>query len=518
MFGKKYKNMAKISDMLQNFIMSNPKRAIEFMTSMPDSFWEKQGEKMALKTFHETAEKVPAYKDFLLKHGIKDHTKIKTIEDFKKYVPITDRRNYFEKYSPQERCIKDSKETPIAFYFSSGATGKPICIFQREKDMNVTIQGVITFFDWMWDILSARKVLYINSYALGVWIGGYMNFFVAQELKKKIKHFTYVSPGTDEERTLDIIESIGKDYDRILLTMYPSFLISLIEAGEKRGIKWHEFNIKILGGGEYLDDHLRKYFIETFDPVNKNPWLIYEGYGFTELGGSGGCSATPLAIKIREFCLEDKTLCKEIFKDENPAPLFQYNPLAPYFECINGEITATHSSYSPIVRYNVKDMGDIISFRKMEEILKTRGYNINEELKKNKWIKPNLRWPFLIFRGRKDEAITLLGAKISPSSVAFIFHRYPFVKSYKFSNYDERHFPSFMIFVELKETVKLTEKEILNFKTTCERKILDYLLKTNFDFKDAYSSNPKMLAPKIKVYESNTGPFKKKTTIKEKLV
>lgn len=33
--------------------------------------WEKEGQKMALQVFHAAAERVPAYKDFLRKHGIK---------------------------------------------------------------------------------------------------------------------------------------------------------------------------------------------------------------------------------------------------------------------------------------------------------------------------------------------------------------------------------------------------------------------------------------------------------------
>jgi phenylacetate-coenzyme A ligase PaaK-like adenylate-forming protein len=96
MFGKRYKNMAKISDVLQNFIMSNPKRAMKFMSSMSASFWERQGRKRALSIFHEAAEKVPAYKRFLKLKEV-NSKEIKTFEDFQKRVPIIDKKITFYK-------------------------------------------------------------------------------------------------------------------------------------------------------------------------------------------------------------------------------------------------------------------------------------------------------------------------------------------------------------------------------------------------------------------------------------
>jgi len=54
--------MSKISAIFQNFIISNPKRAIWFMKSMSASFWEKQNKKLALEVFKEARENSPGYK------------------------------------------------------------------------------------------------------------------------------------------------------------------------------------------------------------------------------------------------------------------------------------------------------------------------------------------------------------------------------------------------------------------------------------------------------------------------
>ena len=47
----------------------------------PDAFYAEQGAKRALQLFHDAAERVPAYKDFLKKAKI-DHQHVRTIADF----------------------------------------------------------------------------------------------------------------------------------------------------------------------------------------------------------------------------------------------------------------------------------------------------------------------------------------------------------------------------------------------------------------------------------------------------
>ena len=50
------------------------------MRQKGENFWHKIGEKRALSLFHEAAERVPAYKDFLHEHKI-HHADVKTIKE-----------------------------------------------------------------------------------------------------------------------------------------------------------------------------------------------------------------------------------------------------------------------------------------------------------------------------------------------------------------------------------------------------------------------------------------------------
>ncbi|HEX8201870.1 MAG TPA: hypothetical protein VF590_15445, partial [Isosphaeraceae bacterium] len=70
--------------------------------------WEDQGRAHALRTFREAARRVPAYRDFLARHGV-DPIAIRTAADFAA-VPPTDKTNYIERY-PLEALAWDGKPT-----------------------------------------------------------------------------------------------------------------------------------------------------------------------------------------------------------------------------------------------------------------------------------------------------------------------------------------------------------------------------------------------------------------------
>ena len=88
-----------------------------------ESFWQKKGEERALKLFHTAAVKIPAYKDFLQKHKIKQEN-IKTIEDFRQ-VPFCDKKNYIRKYPLEKRCWDGQLDSANILAMSSGTSGEP---------------------------------------------------------------------------------------------------------------------------------------------------------------------------------------------------------------------------------------------------------------------------------------------------------------------------------------------------------------------------------------------------------
>jgi len=501
---------------MQNLIMSNPKRAIWFMTSMKPDFWEKQGENLALKTFHEAAEKVPAYKDFISKHGIKDHTKIKTIDDFKKYVPLMDKDNYLRAY-PLEKLVIGKIEESYTLYMSGGTTGDPTYYLVPREEFKVLPFGMVAIYDYLWDITS-KKTLFINGMALGVWMAGVIANFLLKTLCDKYKNFTVVTPGADYERILDILEKIGRNYDLIFIGCYPTLLKTLLDTGKQRGIDWKKYNIKVNMGGEPFDDNLRDYILNKINPTTEGFWAISEGYGGTEFGYPG--LATPLTIEIRKIARRNEELCLEIFKNKIPLGLYQWNPAQQLVESINDTLYITRGGKIPLIRYTPKDMGNLFSWEEMNQILVKNKINIFQQLEKDGWVKPNFQWPFMTFLGRKDYSISLYGAKISPQMIQYVLGENPLTHSFKISGREEKNLKlSFDVFIELQKNVKISEEEKQRIEAEYSKKILDYLLKTNFDFKDAYSIHKEALTPKVKVYSFREGPFQEeKDRIKPRFI
>lgn len=500
--------MGKISNIFQNFIMSNPKRAIKFMTSMPDSFWKRQGEKNVLKVFHETAEKVPAYKDFLLKYGIKDHKKIVTIEDFKKHVPIMNKKNYLTSYALEELTLGELSESFI-ITMSGGTTGNPLFSFSDREGFKSTYPlGMAALLDYHFDICDpSKKVLLINAVSLGIWAGGITGILVYQSLCNKFPNISMVTPGADPERVIDILEKIGKKYDLIFIAAYPTLLKTIFDVGDQRKIRWEDFNIKLGIGGELTDYSLYEYFVEKISPKRKDWYCIFDVYSGTEIGNPG--ISTPLTIKIRQIAKNNKNLSLNIFGKNELFALFQSNPIGCWVETINDTIIISKGGKMPLIRYDTGDMGKIFSWEEMNKILENNKIDIEEELRKDGWQRPPLRWPFLTMLGRKDYSISIFGAKISPESIQTLFSKDPKIHSFKIAPREpEKLTPRFTVFIELQPSIELKKEEERKLEEYYSNKILNHLLKISFDFKDAYEINKKALTPKIIIYPFRKGPFK----------
>ena len=109
--------------------------------------------------FREAAQRVPAYRNFLKKHGI-DAKKIRSREDFA-HVPLTDKLNYIAKYSLAELSW-DGKLQAKYISSSSGSTGVP---FYWPRGTNQDTISGLTFRRVYEDIFGSRhgRTLCVNS-------------------------------------------------------------------------------------------------------------------------------------------------------------------------------------------------------------------------------------------------------------------------------------------------------------------------------------------------------------------
>ncbi|MGB9743241.1 MAG: phenylacetate--CoA ligase family protein [Minisyncoccales bacterium] len=478
------------------------------MTTMPASFWEKKGEKMALRTFHEAAEKVPAYKDFLKKHNVDPKT-IQNLKDFQEKVPISSKKNFLHKYSLADLTGKEFDKV-FGICFSSGSTGIPTPFLYRRKIFFSAFQGWLSWLDYMWDICSpSNNTLFINTTPLGVWSFGYtINLLMGRVLGKY--NITYVTTGCDSQMVLKILKEVGENYSQVIISTIPSFLRKILDEGDEQGIKWEKLNLKLQLGGEYLSEDFQEYILSKIDPERKEGWRIFN---LLAAGDTGLIGFTPLLpMIIQKIAKKDEKFRSILLDQKSPFSLFQYNPLSIFLEEKEDNLLVTATaSLVPIIRYKIGDSAKIVSFSEMEKKLKSCGYTIPALLEKEGWQKGYFKWPFLIFLGRSDDMITIFsGAKISPQNLSPLLNmpEAKEIKSFKLTTQTNKNLEvKLVVYLELKPNLKPTPQEKADLERKYQNLVHQCLLKTNIDYQDAYRISPDRVLPQVKIFLSGQGLF-----------
>jgi len=500
---------------IKSLISKSPKLMIRFMAALSEASWQKQSEEKVLKLFHEAANNIPAYKDFLINHET-DIKSVVTIDDFRQRVPLMNKSTYLHAYSI-DKVIGNDPSDNVAITHSSGSTGKPIYYFVPREEMAIFPQAFAAFFDYMWDLYSSKdRVLIINGMALGAWMGStYANHVFQILSQKKDSRFTFITPGTDIERIIEIITTLGKLYSKIVITTYPSVIKTLIDYGETQHINWEEYNIRYASGGEMLTYELREYITNKLAP--KEPLTtIFDSYGGTEIGNPG--IGTPIAVLATKLALSKPELSEKFFGKGGVGNIFQCNPVSAYTESLNGKLIVTKAGALPVIRYDINDNGYYFGYKETLDIFKQHGIDLKEELKKAGWNKPIFQWPFVTVTGREDWAIAFFGTKIAPESILKIFAKDKRVRSFRFADKDSKNNPRFVINIELEPKVKMTKKQTNEFIAAYHDEILDYLLKSNFDFVQSYNADKKIVDPLLQLHAFSTGMFKDTLENKTKLL
>lgn len=502
----------KIGDVMQKFFMSNPKRAMWFLSTMPASFWEKQGKKKVLVNFHEAAEKVPAYQDFLKKNGLKNHATIRTIEDFKKLIPIANKKQYFNNY-PMEQLLSAPIQEMYNFATTSGTTGDPVFWFRNKYQDWILPKYVRVLYQNCWEI-DKKSTLWVVTYALGPWIAGELNTWLMKQVSlddPKLK-LTIATPGANLDHVLYCIKKLAKDYDQVVIAGYPSFIKLVINEGKNNGIDWKKINVKIQTGGEAVSDNWKNAVMSQLaDPKKPNSNSVntlLDVYGTADAGGIGfGNLVTNV---IRKVASEDKIFCKQLFGEDYAPSLVQYNPSAYYIETLNeNHIGISNYSGVPLIRYDIEDIGGIVSYDTMLKVLNERGYNIQKLLIENNAPKSYKVWslPFVYVYFRQ-QVLSIASANVYPSQIEKIILDAVQFNGYKLSRIeDENGNSQFVVYLELKKNIKIGNEQLSALSKQYSLLILDQLQKVNTDFNQAFIEDPETCLPKVKIYQFRNGPF-----------
>jgi phenylacetate-CoA ligase len=245
------------------------------------------------------------------------------------------------------------------------------------------------------------------------------------------------------------------------------------------------------------------------DYLLKYARTVFSGYGASDLE-IGMAGENPLTVMIRKLCLADPALRQTLFGTDQRLPmLFQYNPLDHLVEIIQKEIVVTISkpwTLSPRIRYNIKDEGGMITFDEMKERLKRHNVDLLELERKCNY--PRWYLPFLYVYGRKDSTVSVMGANIYPEDVESVVYSDPvvarLVNSFSMSLVDDAQGnPRPCFEFELSDLGQRSEVEAI-----LGRILPLGLARLSLDYKKAREEYPESVAPIIRTFGMNEGPFK----------
>lgn len=367
---------------------------------------QKSGQKQALKTFQAVAAGVPAYKDFLAKHGVNPKS-IKRFEDFQS-LPLVDKDNYLRKYPMRELMWEGSEFNGDIISVSSGSTGEPYFWLRNQAQHEEAAEFFYDMYKNNFDCDTVPTLLVV-CFSMGIWIAGSYTTLGGIAAKNKGLKLNIITPALDVADALAVITRLKDNYKQLILAGYPPFLKDLIDKGAEEGLDWKKLKVGYTPAGEVIGEELRNYFLNHGSGY-KDPTKVTSIYGTVDAGIVA--FETPLSIILRRSIYKNN-IQENLFGRQVLPTFAQYDPRRRFIEAVDGNIVFTAASGIPLVRYNIKDVGGTIT-----DLKELAGHDVlrqtieKSSLDIKKWAKP-----FVYVHGRSDFTASLYAVLIYPDNI-----------------------------------------------------------------------------------------------------
>jgi phenylacetate-CoA ligase len=329
---------------------------------------------------------------------------------------------------------------------------------------------------------------------MGVWVAGNYTLECFRYLARQGYNLTNITPGIEKADILNILKKLSSNFKTTILAGYPSFVMDILVESKKQKVNLPN-SLKILTAGDSFTENWRDEVLK-FTTKKNNPEDVISIYGSADAGLMG--IETPLSIFLRREAQKNKILFEKLFgKTEKQPALVQFFPEHIYIESLNGELVLTTNTPIPLVRYNIHDVGNVLDFPEMLEILKELG--LYKKAKEHNLLNWNL--PFVIKHGRTDVSVTYYALNIYPE------HIQAGLQNPKLNNYVSGSFKAYnqttnkhkneklVIEVELKNKIKDSHGLVKKISHS----ILNNLVKFNIEFRKLYAVLGSKAIPKIKL-------------------
>lgn len=378
----------------------------------PEKDWQQQGARRAIELFHQMAENVPAYKDFLKSRKFAASS-VNNIDDFKNIPPV-DKDNYLRKY-PKEMLCWGGKfgEGQWVISTTSGSTGQPY-YFPRQslQDRQYAVSAEL-YLRANFQIQN-RKTLYVVAFPMGAWIGGLFTYEALKIIAGKGYDMSVITPGIHKQEIINAVKQLGKSFDQVIIGIYAPFLKDILDEGIDQGLNWADYNMGFVFSAEAFTDNLRDYVIKTArvaDPLRGT----LNHYGTVDLGTMA--HETAESVLIRRQLVESSQLGAVFPESRRQPTLCQYDPNLFYFESDDYNLFCSAYSGLPLVRYDLKDQGGVIARDELHRELNVLGIDVDKLAVQGGISDITWNLPFVYVYERKDFSVSYYAAQVYPDTI-----------------------------------------------------------------------------------------------------
>lgn len=468
----------------------------------PVTDWDNESWEQTLLLFHEAAERVPAYKDFLARHGI-DHRTIQTAGDFSR-VPLTDKKNYL-RYYPLDQLCWDGRisQKTATFTCTSGSTGEP-CYFPRSTQLDWQYSCSIEAFLRHSSYGISGPVLVIIGFGMGVWIGGLITYRAFQIAGERTEvPLSILTPGSNKDEILKALEKIAPQFEQVILAGYPPFIKDVLDAACAAKVVLPS-KMRLLFAAEGFSDTFRQYVAKKAGI--RNVYLdTMNIYGSADIGAMA--VETPLTIKLRELSCEDPLFKAALFPGVTKLPtLAQFNPYFIKFEAVEKRVVLSGDNIVPLIRYSIGDHGGVLSFKQLKELCEQRHVDVNT-MGVESGATP-VEFPFVYVYEREDFSTKLYGAIIYPEHVKMALQIEALEdavsgKCTLITRSDGEQNQFLEIHVELKQAIEKTPE----IEARLMESVQSHLLQHNAEYHYLHGLMPERVKPRIICWSYSDGPY-----------
>lgn len=445
-------------------------------------------ESIKYRFFEFAASSIPGYRKFLKESGWKGPFTVDSQEKWSQ-IPTMDKINYVSQHSLAELVVDEQLgQAGKIISLSSGSAGQA---FYWPRGAWQEIEGAF-FHELLLTTLfniESKKTLVVVAFSMGSYLAGTYTYNSVRWVGSKGYDLTVITPGLGEKDALSMISKLAPLYDQVVMVGYPPFIKDLLEAGIKFGLKWGSWNLKLLFASELFSEKWRAGVAKLagIKDVLSDTTNIYGASEGTLFGWE-----TKEAIFIRQQAQLNKELHLELFGSDLTPTLIEYNPALRYFEVLDGTLHLTAWGGIPLIRYNLKDKGGILTSHKRRAILKKYGFDLKSEL----GIANLSDLPMVYVLGRSDSAASIYGVLVYPEYIKLALEQEWERVSGKFSIVTEsvgQNNPELVVHVELKKGKNKTPQLAVKIAED----IKDVLLHRSREYSSLISAVGKKAWPKV---------------------